>query len=142
MTVGKAILRIRQERGMTQDEVGKSARLAPSYLSRIENEHVHPTTATLARLAKALRVKPSDIFHADERGPQSFRHRCPVSTSGQCIGEQIRSVHGRKPTRGKAHYGRRDLELLRMADYVILHGSAEVRRALGVVLESMVQRKR
>lgn len=142
MDVGKALLRIRRQRRMTQREVGRKARLAPSYLSRIENGRVQPTTATLTRLAGALRVKPSAIFAADEQGVDSFTHRCPVSSSGACIGEQIRSGHGRKPGRGKVSYGRGELELLRMADYVVLHGSPEVRRALRVLLEALMQRRR
>ncbi len=150
MSVGKAILRIRQQHGMTQGEVGRRAKLAPSYLSRIENGHVQPTAATLTRIADALRVKPSAIFAVHERGAASFEHRCPVSSNGGCIGEQIRSAHGRAPgksragkgaARGRALYSRRELELLRMADYVIVHGTPEVRRALGVVLESLMQRR-
>ncbi len=142
MNVGKAILRIRRQRRMTQGEVGREAGLAPSYLSRIENGHVQPTASTLTRIARALRVKPSAIFAADEQGEEPFAHRCPVSSTGACIGEQIRSGHGRKPGKGKTSYGIAELELLRMADYVVLHGSPEVRRALRVVLESLMQRRR
>jgi len=149
MNVGKAILRIRQQRGMTQGEVGRRAKLAPSYLSRIENGHVQPTAATLTRVAGALRVPPSAIFAVHEDGTAAFEHRCPVSASGTCMAEQLRSGHGRAPGAGSgekqvgasALYSRRELELLRMADYVIVHGTPEVRRALGVVLESLMQRR-
>ncbi|MCP5068105.1 MAG: helix-turn-helix transcriptional regulator [bacterium] len=140
MSVGKSILRIRLERGMTQGEVGERARLATSYISRIENDHVQPTMATLGRLARALRVQVSAIFRADEHGDDHVKQRCPVSASGQCIGQQIRSEKGRRPRREKASYGREDLRLLRMVDYIALHGSKATRSALGVVLDSMVQR--
>ncbi len=140
MSVGKSILRIRLERGMTQGEVGERASLATSYISRIENDHVQPTMATLGRLAQALRVPVSAIFRVDERGDGHVKQRCPVSASGQCIGEQIRSEQGRKPRRNKASYGREELRLLRMTDYIALHGSKATRAALGVVLDSIVQR--
>lgn len=140
MSVGQSVLRIRHERGMTQGEVGERAGLATSYLSRIENDHVQPTMVTLGRVAAALGVPTSAIFRLDERGDGSVKHRCPVSASGQCVGEQIRSRKGKAPRRKKARYGRDELHLLKMADYIALHGSKDVRRALGVVLDSLLQR--
>jgi len=140
MSVGKSILRIRLERGMTQGEVGERAGLATSYVSRIENGHVQPTMNTLARVASALRVPASAIFRLHEGTAGDVKQRCPVSASGHCIGEQIRSAKGRAPRRKKARYGKEEMRLLKMADYVALHGSRDVRRALAVVLESLVQR--
>lgn len=142
MSVGKAVLRVRRERGMTQGQVGAKANLATSYISRIENGHVQPTMGTLGRIARALDVPASTIFQVSEQGDRSFKHKCPVSASGRCIGEQIRSDAGRAPARGKATYGRQEMRILKMADYVALHGSRDVRAALLVVLESLVERSR
>jgi hypothetical protein len=38
------------------------------------------------------------------------------------------------------HYGKQELHLLRMTEYLALHGTQEIRRALAVVLESMIER--
>ncbi|MHC5011597.1 MAG: helix-turn-helix domain-containing protein [Planctomycetota bacterium] len=143
MSVGKAILQIRQERGLTQHQVGRRARLATSYVSRIENNRVQPTMATLGRVARALDVPLSLIFQASEKGEDPAGHTCPVSASGRCIGEQIRSHRGRAP-RGKkatASYGKEDLRLLKMTDYIVRRGSKDARKALAVVLESLMQRR-
>ncbi len=138
MNMGKALLRIRKEQGVTQGAVGAKAGLAVSYVSRIENDHVQPTMTTLGRLASALDTPLSVIFQMAERGVGTPRHRCPVSASGRCIGEQIRSDHGRPPQGGKAHYGRQEMRILKMADQIALHGSKDVRKALLLVLESFM----
>ncbi|MHC4953471.1 MAG: helix-turn-helix domain-containing protein [Planctomycetota bacterium] len=140
MSIGTAILRARQERGMTQGQVGKRAGLATSYISRIENDRIQPTMPTLSRVAKALGVPVSTLFRAEEKGHALLEHRCPVSGSGQCIGEQIRSHQGPRPTGKKANYGKEELRLLKMADYIAVHGTKETRRALAVVLESLIAR--
>lgn len=138
MSVGKAVLRLRQERGLTQNEVGRRARLATSYISRIENERIHPTMVTLSRLAEALQVATADLFRVAESPDAARLHSCPVSSSGQCVGELIRSGRGRRPSGGGITYGPEELRLLRMADYVVLHGSKDVRGALAVMLECFV----
>ncbi|MFQ5844815.1 MAG: helix-turn-helix domain-containing protein [Planctomycetota bacterium] len=140
VSVGKAVLRIRQEKRMTQSEVGRGARLATSYISRIENNHIQPTMATLGRLADALGVSVSSIFQVGEKGGVPVKYRCPVSAAGDCIGEQIRSHRGRPPRGGRAAYGKEELRLLRMTDFLARHGPRPVRQALAVVLESLMNR--
>ena len=140
MSLGQAILRIRKEKRLTQAEVGKRAHLAVSYVSRIENGRVQPTMRTLGRLAEALDVSVTDVFRlAEDPLPERF-HRCPVSHSGECVGELIRSDAGRRPKSGRPSYGTDELRLLRMTDYLVQHGSAELRRTLTVVLEALAAR--
>ena len=140
MSVGKAVLRIRQQKGLTQKDVGRKARLATSYISRIENDRIQPTMVTLRRLADALGVGAAEIFELSDAPRPVHVNRCPVSSSGSCIGELIRSHKGAPPknSKGKATYGPQEIRLLRMADYVILHGSRSMRQALAVILESLV----
>lgn len=138
MSIGRAILRAREERNLTQEQVGRRAGLAASYISRIENDRVHPTMPTLSRVAGALRLPVSALFRAHEQGEAQLEHRCPVSAFGKCIGEQIRSHQGVRPAGRGADYGKEELHLLKMADYVAIHGSKETRRALTVVLESLI----
>ena len=138
MSLGKAVLRIRQGKSLTQMEVGERAGLATSYISRIENNHVQPTMPTLRRLADALGVEVASIFQVGDGTEVAKAHRCPVSSSGDCIGELIRSNQGRRPKGGKARYGKEELRLLRMTEYIVTHGSPQVRKALAVVLESFV----
>jgi transcriptional regulator with XRE-family HTH domain len=140
MTVGKALLRARQDRSMTQGALGRVAGLSASYVSRIENGRIEPTMRTVSRLARALEVSLADLFRLADAGPAATLHRCPVSGSGECIGEQIRSGRGRVPRGGRADYGPEQLRLLRLTDFVVRNGTREVRHALGVVLEGFVDR--
>ena len=137
MSVGKAILKVRLDRHMTQREVSERAGLAVSYISRIENNRVQPTMRTLTRLAEALDTQVSGIFATGE-GAASPEHKCPVSSSGQCIGELIRSRHGRRPKGARVPYGELELRMLKMTDFLARHGSAEVRQTLVTVLESLM----
>ena len=138
MGVGQALVRIRQDRGLTQEQVGEKAGLATSYVSRIENEHVQPTLSTLERLAEALGVPISTVFDWSERGDNLLKHRCPVSGSGVCIGQQIRSDRGRSPEHKRSAYAKMKIELLQMTDKIALTGTKEMRAALRTVLQSFV----
>lgn len=138
MRLGKTLLRLRNDQGLTQQEVGDRAGLATSYVSRIENGHVEPSLKTLSKIAKALGLPIASIFQVGARGGSSREHPCPVSSTGNCIGEQIRSSHGPLPLGKKLSYGKEELRLLRMTEYVATHGSKDVRRTLAVVLESLM----
>lgn len=139
MSIGKAILRVRLDMGMTQRAVGERAGLAVSYISRIENNRVQPTMGTLTRLAGALDTPISRIFAIGEVASAPPR-QCPVSGSGECIGEMIRSGRGREPHGGRMPYGEEELRILKMADFLAVHGSAEIRLTLVTVLESLMDR--
>ncbi|HGY92486.1 MAG TPA: XRE family transcriptional regulator [Planctomycetes bacterium] len=141
MSLGNAILRARQQRKLTQGEVGRKAGLQTSYISRIENGRVQPTMGTIGRIAEALDVSLSDLFRLAEREKETKLRQCPVSQTGDCIGELIRNATGRPPNGGKAHYGPEELHILRMADYLVVHGSTDDRRALAIVLEGFLARK-
>jgi transcriptional regulator with XRE-family HTH domain len=140
MSVGRAILRIRAAKRLSQREVGRKSRLAPSYLSRIENERIEPSIATLGRLAAALDVEVSDFFAVSKRIDDPPCTECPVSSTGDCIGTLLASGRGPRPRGGKAIYTDDDLRLLLLADYVVRHGAATTRSAMAVLLESLVNR--
>jgi DNA-binding XRE family transcriptional regulator len=138
MSVGKAFLRIRQDKGLTQARVAERAGLATSYISRIENNRVQPTMTTVERLAQALGISVSSVFRIGGQGDARGAHGCPISSSGVCIGEQIRSHHGHAPLTSKNLYGKEELRVLRMTDFLLTQGPKDLRRALTVVVESLV----
>ncbi len=142
MSLGKAILQIRHAQGMTQADVCARGGVGVAYLSRLENGHLEPTMGTLGRIAGALGVPVSQIFEAFEEPARAAIHRCPVSTSGDCISEMLRSGRGRAPSKNSSTYGPEQLRLLRTTDYIINHGSKEIRDALAVVVDALVQRAR
>jgi transcriptional regulator with XRE-family HTH domain len=59
--MGKRLKRIREAKGMTQAELAEAADLSRGYLIRLEAGQQDPTLGTLERLAKALKVKLSEL---------------------------------------------------------------------------------
>ena len=53
--------KLRQDRGLSQATVADRAQLSREYVNKIEAGRYDPPLSTLNRLAKALRVKVSDL---------------------------------------------------------------------------------
>jgi transcriptional regulator with XRE-family HTH domain len=60
--VGGNVRRLREERGLTQQELAQASRLTLRHLGRIERCDGNPTVTVLGRIATALRVHPSALF--------------------------------------------------------------------------------
>lgn len=58
-----AVLRERREAlGMSQEEAGRCARLHRNYIGGIERAERNITILSLAKLAEALEMRPSDVL--------------------------------------------------------------------------------
>lgn len=62
--VGVAIRRLRTARGLSQTALARRAKVGRITLNRIEQGRQDPSTGTLERIARALRVKVRDFFPA------------------------------------------------------------------------------
>jgi transcriptional regulator with XRE-family HTH domain len=60
--VGKRIKIVRQQNGLTQDQLAEHVGLSPKYISGIERGVENPTMDILLRVAKTLGVEPYDLF--------------------------------------------------------------------------------
>lgn len=60
--VGKRIKVVRQQNGLTQDQLAEYVGLSPKYISGIERGVENPTMDILLRVAKILGVEPYDLF--------------------------------------------------------------------------------
>lgn len=60
--LGKNIKKARQKSGLTQFEVAQKADIHANYYARIERGEVNPSVEILEAIAKALKVKSSDIL--------------------------------------------------------------------------------
>lgn len=60
--VGKRIKIVRQQNGLTQDQLAENVGLSPKYISGIERGVENPTMDILLRVAKILGVEPYDLF--------------------------------------------------------------------------------
>ena len=60
--LGVTLKRFREDRGMTQAELAKKAKVHRIYIAQIEARTKIPSIPALERIAKVLRVKLKDLF--------------------------------------------------------------------------------
>ena len=60
--VGRNVKRIRERKGLTQEEFAEKSGFSQQYLSGLENGHRNPTVVTVYELAKALGVGHLDLL--------------------------------------------------------------------------------
>jgi len=60
--LGENIKKIRERVGKTQEELAQESEIHVSYLSRIERGVVNPSVEILENIAKALKVKSTEIL--------------------------------------------------------------------------------
>jgi transcriptional regulator with XRE-family HTH domain len=65
--LGRAIRDRRDELGVSQERLGLESGVHRNYIGGIERAERQPSVTTLARLAQALGVKPSDLLARAER---------------------------------------------------------------------------
>lgn len=61
-SIGLAIMRERQSKGMSQEDLAGESDVARNYISRIENGHVAFSVPVLLKIAEALEIKPSTLL--------------------------------------------------------------------------------
>ncbi len=65
MSLGDYIKTVRHRRGLSQWELARLSGLTRSHLSRLElNDFENPSAETFLSLAKALKVRPNDLYQA------------------------------------------------------------------------------
>ena len=63
MILADKIIELRKKNGLSQEELAELCGISRATLSKIENnEEVNVNTRTIAKLAEAFDVKPSEIF--------------------------------------------------------------------------------
>lgn len=68
--VGENVRRIRQDRGLTQEQFAEISGFSQQYLSGLERGRRNPTVVTLFELATALNATPVDLLRAVETGTE------------------------------------------------------------------------
>lgn len=74
VSVGKAISKARQGRGITQEVLSGLADIGRTHLSAIERGERKPTLETLWRIAFALNIRPSELVSKIEMEIDSDCH--------------------------------------------------------------------
>ena len=140
MSLGTRIMQIRSQKGMSQRQLSERSGIAGSYLSRIENRHLEPRPKTLRKIAEALEVSVSDLFQDRPGGVASLR--CLITASGECVMDLLRASRGKPPLSGAETYTPRQLQLLRMASYLIQSGDGRLVDSLEVLLGALLSADR
>jgi transcriptional regulator with XRE-family HTH domain len=71
--LARAVKRVRRERGISQEDLAYEARVTVSTLSRIERALSSPTLGTLAQIAYALDLLPSQLVAVAEEYAPALR---------------------------------------------------------------------
>jgi transcriptional regulator with XRE-family HTH domain len=62
INVGKQIQKIRESKGLSQQDLAAKCNFEKSNMSRLETGRVNPTLSTLVKVAKALDVSLIELF--------------------------------------------------------------------------------
>ncbi len=73
MPFGAALRRLRLAAGLTQEQLGLESGVQRNFISLIETGQNQPTISTIAKLARALGMKASDLVSAAEREAREAR---------------------------------------------------------------------
>jgi transcriptional regulator with XRE-family HTH domain len=68
-SLGLAVRKLREARGLSQEELARASGLHPTYISGIERGLRNPTWHSVARLCRALDVKISELAALAEELP-------------------------------------------------------------------------
>lgn len=69
-TIGLNVVRLRRERGVSQEELSFRSKRTRAYLSGLESGQRNPTAVTLDSIAKALGVSIIELFQPPPEGDQ------------------------------------------------------------------------
>jgi|SRR5271169_6438952 len=70
MIIGDRLRELREQKNLSQREVGQRSGLLRAYLSRVENGHTIPSIETLEKWAKALEVPMYQLFYEGDKPPE------------------------------------------------------------------------
>lgn len=105
-SVGERVRRVREEKGLTIQDVSLRTDIDPALLSQIEEGRVLPPLGTITKLAKALEMKLGYFISGEERKPYTIVRRADRkvvsrydSEKGARYGYQYQSLAPRKKDR-------------------------------------------
>ncbi|MCR5318129.1 MAG: helix-turn-helix domain-containing protein [Treponema sp.] len=67
MNIGQAIITIRKEKNLSQEQLAFEAGISRHFMYRLENNLASPTIKTLEKLSAALKIRPSAILLEAEK---------------------------------------------------------------------------
>ncbi len=71
--LGKNIRRISREKGLSQLQLSTEANVSVAFINSIENAQKWVSATTLAKICKALEVKPYELFLTEDIEPEELQ---------------------------------------------------------------------
>lgn len=90
--IGETLRRLRREKGMTLQELGRAAKLGRGQLSRIENNHQQATLSSLGKLLNSLGVSRQEFFRRYDLIEAEKRREAGEAAAEDNWPEQVREV--------------------------------------------------
>ncbi len=112
--------------------------IAPSYLSRIETGKVEPTFRTVQRVARSLQADLRDIVGSGRSG-SAADHGCPVSRSGSCLLDLIRTDARLDRIVNRESYSPREIRVLQRLARWMEGVNKERLKAMEMLLGDLLQ---
>lgn len=75
--LGRAIRRLRQDRKLSQEELGHQAEIHPTWISHIESGRANPAWGTVRRITRVLDVPLSELVLLTEELGREERRDLP-----------------------------------------------------------------
>ena len=90
--IGETLRRLRREKGLTLQELGRAAKLGRGQLSRIENNLQQATLASLGKLLASLGVSRQEFFRRYDQIEAEKRREAGEVATEENWPEQVREV--------------------------------------------------
>src|SRR5439155_12476578 len=112
-TQGQRMRRLRDQKGVKQGHISKTAGITQAHLSRIENDESGVTKNTLRKIAEAMGVPFDDLYVAnsdkDYEGPRVLDIDDVLASDAA----MIRFMAGERPDDGTLQWVKRSLDVIR-----------------------------
>jgi transcriptional regulator with XRE-family HTH domain len=110
MDIGDRLRSVREEKDLSQGDIGQRTGLLRCYISRIENGHTIPAVATLEKMARALEVPLYVLMYDGQEPPALPPSGGKRSNEWGTVGKDARFLN--KLRRCLTKMSERDRELL------------------------------
>lgn len=86
MIIGERIRSLREQKKLSQGDIGGRTGLLRCYISRVENGHTVPAIETLEKIARALDLKLYQLVYDGEEPPQALASPTKTKSNGHLWG--------------------------------------------------------
>ena len=87
MDIGRRLRVIRNEKNLSQNDVGKRTGLQRCYISRVENGRLVPTVDTLTKMSHALNVPLYEVMYDGDEPPTSLKDSATHTNDWGTVGK-------------------------------------------------------